>query len=85
MEKIESDIMIYVTGNCHSDFKKFSTKNFSDQKDMTKDDYVIIWGDFWGIWDYNDESKEEFCGHYHRNEEVDKKTMILYDRIVKIV
>ena len=26
-----------------------------------------------------------FCGYYHRNEEVDKKTMILYDKIVRIV
>lgn len=26
-----------------------------------------------------------FCGHYHRNGQLDKKTMILYDRIVKIV
>ena len=77
--------MIYVTGDCHSDFKKFSTKNFPDQKDMTKDDCVIICGDLGGIQDYNNESKEEFCGHYHRNEEVDKKTMILYDKIVRIV
>lgn len=41
--------MIYVTGDCHSDFKKFSTKNFPDQKDMTKDDCVIICGDLGGI------------------------------------
>lgn len=47
--KIESDIMIYVTGNCQSDFKKFSIKNFPDQKDMTKDDCVIICGDLGGI------------------------------------
>lgn len=41
--------MIYVTGDCHGDFKRFSTKNFPDQKTMTRDDVVIICGDF-GLW-----------------------------------
>ncbi len=34
--------MVFVTGDCHSDFGKFSSKNFPKQKKMTKDDYVII-------------------------------------------
>lgn len=46
--------MIYVTGDCHGDYRKFNTRNFPDQKEMTKDDYVVICGDF-GYWD---ESKE---------------------------
>ena len=41
--------MIYVTGDCHGDYKKFSTKKFPEQKEMNKNDYVIICGDF-GIW-----------------------------------
>ena len=41
--------MIYVTGDCHQDFSKFSMKNFPDQKSLTKDDFVIICGDFGGI------------------------------------
>jgi len=41
--------MIYVTGDCHARFKRFSTKNFPEQKDMTREDYVIVCGDF-GIW-----------------------------------
>ena len=42
--------MIYITGDCHGDFRRFSTKNFPEQRNMTKDDYVIICGDFGGIW-----------------------------------
>lgn len=38
-------IMIYVTGDTHSDFNRFSI-----QDKMTKYDYVIICGDFGGIW-----------------------------------
>ena len=30
--------MIYVTGDCHGDFRKFSTDSFPEQKEMTKDD-----------------------------------------------
>jgi len=47
--------MVYVTGDCHGDFHKFSTKRFPDQKEMTKDDIVIVCGDF-GIW--NDDPEE---------------------------
>ena len=51
--------MIYVTGDCHSNFRKFNTKNFPEQKELTKDDYIIICGDFGGIWDNDINSKEE--------------------------
>ena len=34
--------MIYITGDCHADFTKFDIENFPEQKEMTKDDYVII-------------------------------------------
>lgn len=51
--------MIYITGDCHREFGRFSTKNFPEQKEMTKDDFVIICGDFGGIWDKDKESKEE--------------------------
>lgn len=42
--------MIYVTGDCHGNFSKFTLKNFPEQKNMTKNDFVIICGDFGGIW-----------------------------------
>ena len=51
--------MIFVTGDTHSEFGgRFNTKNFPEQKEMTKDDYVIICGDCGGIWE-SEESREE--------------------------
>ena len=44
--------MIYVTGDCHANWTKFSTEAFPEQKEMTRDDYVIVCGDF-GIWHDN--------------------------------
>ena len=44
--------MIYITGDTHGEFKyRFNTENFPEQREMTKDDYVIICGDFGGVWD----------------------------------
>lgn len=51
--------MIFVTGDCHGDFKKLSTNRFPIQKELTKEDYVIICGDFGGIWEYEAESNRE--------------------------
>lgn len=42
--------MIYITGDCHKDFSRFTLDNFPEQEEMTKDDYVIICGDFGGVW-----------------------------------
>ena len=51
--------MIFITGDSHADFKKFSKNSFPEQLEMTKDDYVIICGDFGGVWDKDVESKRE--------------------------
>ncbi len=52
--------MIYITGDTHADFKyRFNTDYFPEQKEMTKDDYVIICGDFGGVWDVDRESNNE--------------------------
>ena len=51
--------MIYITGDCHSDFVRFNKENFPEQREMTKDDYVIICGDFGGVWNMDEESKRE--------------------------
>lgn len=45
--------MIYVTGDTHGgmDISKLNVRNFLEQKQMTKDDFVIVCGDFglpWG-------------------------------------
>ena len=49
--------MIYITGDTHIpvDIQKLSTKRFPEQKEMTKSDYVIICGDFGGVWDGSNE------------------------------
>ena len=51
--------MIYITGDCHGDFKRFNKKNFPEQLEMTKDDFVIICGDFGGVWNKDCESKQD--------------------------
>ncbi len=45
--------MIYVTGDTHADLDigKLSTRAFTQQKDLTKDDYLIVCGDFGLVWD----------------------------------
>ncbi len=65
---------LFVTGDTHGAERfeygsadgyvpRLNTRNFPGQKNLTKDDYVIICGDFGGIWDtdrrYNAESKAE--------------------------
>lgn len=41
---------VYITGDCHADFHKFSTDCFPEQKELTKEDFVIVCGDFGGVW-----------------------------------
>ncbi len=56
--------MIYITGDTHGPApfgifsvdgfgKRLNTENFPEQKEMTRDDYVIVCGDFGGIWNYD--------------------------------
>ena len=35
--------MIYITGDTHSDFTRFTVEKFPIQTEMTKNDYVIIY------------------------------------------
>lgn len=51
--------MIFVTGDCHADFDRFSKSIFPEQNEMTKEDYVIICGDFGGVWNKDKESARE--------------------------
>ena len=43
--------MIYITGDIHGDPRRLSMECFPEQKEMTKDDYVIICGDFGLVWE----------------------------------
>ncbi|WP_339193852.1 metallophosphoesterase [Paenibacillus sp. FSL P4-0176] len=52
--------MIYITGDIHGTIsvnKRLNTKNFPQQKQLTKSDYVIIAGDFGLIWDGSKEDQ----------------------------
>ena len=44
--------MVYITGDTHIpvDIAKLNSKRFPAQKDLTKDDFLIICGDFGGVW-----------------------------------
>ena len=44
--------MIFITGDTHAttDWEKINTSNFPEQKDLTRDDYLIVCGDFGGVW-----------------------------------
>jgi len=44
--------MIYITGDTHipTDIQKLSSKHFCDQKALTDKDFLIICGDFGGVW-----------------------------------
>lgn len=42
---------IFITGDVHGDFSRFKKESFYEQAELTKEDYVIICGDFGGVWD----------------------------------
>lgn len=51
--------MIFVTGDTHANFSRFKLPLFPEQKNMTTNDYVIICGDFGGIWSHDTPSSKE--------------------------
>lgn len=54
--------MLFITGDCHGRFNRFSVKNFPEQKEMnlTKDDYVLILGDCGLIFDPEPSKEEQY-------------------------
>lgn len=48
--------MIFATGDTHGFFLRFTIEHFLEQKQMGREDYVIICGDFGGLW--NDSPEE---------------------------
>lgn len=61
--------MIYVTGDTHGDIDiaKINTKNFPEQKNMTKDDYLIICGDVGIVWNGSNTDKHWQKWHSQKN------------------
>lgn len=51
--------MIFVTGDIHGSPDRLSRDSFPEQLGMTRDDYVIICGDFGLVWNYRGESNYE--------------------------
>lgn len=45
---------IFITGDTHGDFSRLQPAAFHGQRDLTKEDYLIICGDFGGVWDGSD-------------------------------
>ena len=61
--------MIYITGDTHGmiDWEKLNTTEFPEQKDLTRDDYVIIVGDFGGVWDGAEQDRYILMTYSQRN------------------
>ena len=53
--------MIFITGDTHIpiDIHKLNTDNFPIQKELTKNDYLIICGDFGAVWNDGSNRKED--------------------------
>lgn len=59
--------MIYITGDIHGDPRRLSMECFPEQKEMTKDDYVIICGDFGLVWDQTENKNEKYWLNWLQN------------------
>lgn len=59
---------VFITGDLHGgaigDANKLTSRKFPEGKTLTKNDYVIIAGDFGFIWDVNKSGKQE--KYYHK-------------------
>ena len=52
---------VFITGDVHgdNDIRKISSKNWPEGEELTKNDYLIVAGDFGLIWDVNESRKAE--------------------------
>ena len=41
---------VYLTGDLHGEFVRLSRRSFYEQEGLTKEDYLIVCGDFGGLW-----------------------------------
>lgn len=42
---------ICITGDTHGGFRRLSADNFPQQRQMGRDDFAVVTGDFGGVWD----------------------------------
>jgi predicted phosphodiesterase len=61
--------MIFITGDTHGeiDIAKLNSKNFPQGNDLTKNDYVIILGDFGFIWKNEPDKTEKYWMNWFKN------------------
>jgi len=57
--KGQNPMAFYITGDTHIpiDVKKLNTREFPAQREMTKEDYIIICGDFGAVWHGDNEQR----------------------------
>lgn len=74
--------MIFLTGDTHGtlDVQKFSLENFVDRNKLTSKDFMIISGDFGGVWYGKDFVKKYMEELKAQNIEIDKRYALLLDR-----
>lgn len=79
--------MIFITGDTHGPNpiglhsvdgfgRRFNKENFPEQREMTRDDFIIICGDFGGVWNYDSRYditrsafKDKICLDYGESKE----------------
>ena len=49
---------LYITGDTHGDFSRFRPESFYEQERLTKEDVILVAGDFGGVW-YGDSQDGE--------------------------
>lgn len=49
---------LFITGDTHGDFRRFLPKTFYEQETTTKEDIVLVCGDFGGVW-YGDKRDDD--------------------------
>ena len=48
---------VYLTGDTHRDFSRFHEDTFPEQAGLRKNDFMVICGDFGGVWDGSPEEE----------------------------
>jgi len=51
--------MLYITGDCDKNYSRFEIENFPQQRQMTKNDYVIVCGNLGAVWYGEDDPQKE--------------------------
>ncbi len=69
--------MIYLTGDCHGDFGRFSRKQRTQMPfEITENDFVILCGDMGLLWARDRE--------FHVNLRLDERHTVLYKDIIAL-